>query len=59
MSLRFLGSIVNKKTSIDWNAGATSFSSYGPKIVRRIAFNRLPKGIRDAGISKIERKLTV
>jgi putative transposase len=35
-----------------------SFSSYGPQNVRRIAFNRLPKGIRDAGISKIERKLS-
>jgi|GEM_PF-5177110 len=34
-----------------------SFSSYGPQNVKRIAFDRLPKGIRDAGISKIERKL--
>ncbi len=35
-----------------------SFSSYGPQNVKRIAFHRLPKGIRDAGISKIERKLS-
>jgi putative transposase len=34
-----------------------SFYSYGPQNVRRIPFERLPKGIRDASVSKIERKL--
>src|ERR1700676_4919555 len=32
--------------------------SYRPQNVRRVSFNRLPKGIRDAGIFKIERKLS-
>jgi transposase-like protein len=32
-------------------------SPYGPKDVRRVSFKRLPKAIRDAGISMIERKL--
>ena len=32
-------------------------SPYGPQGVRRVAFKRLPKAIRDAGLSMIERKL--
>ena len=32
-------------------------SPYGPANVRRISFKRLPKAIREAGISKIERQL--
>jgi hypothetical protein len=32
-------------------------SPYRPKDVRRVSFNRLPKAIRDAGISMIQRKL--
>jgi hypothetical protein len=32
-------------------------SPYGPKDVRRVSFQRLPKAIREAGISMIERKL--
>jgi putative transposase len=34
-----------------------SNSPYGPKDVRRVSLKRLPKAIRDAGISMIERKL--
>jgi hypothetical protein len=34
-----------------------SNSPYGPKDVRRVSFKRLPKAIREAGISMIERKL--
>jgi hypothetical protein len=34
-----------------------SNSPYGPQDVRRVSFKRLPKVIRDAGISMIERKL--
>ena len=34
-----------------------SNSPYGPRDVRRVSFKRLPKAIRDAGISMIERKL--
>jgi putative transposase len=32
-------------------------SPYGPANVRRISFKRLPKAIREAGISRIERQL--
>jgi Homeodomain-like domain len=32
-------------------------SPYGPKDLRRVSFKRLPKAIREAGISMIERKL--
>jgi hypothetical protein len=32
-------------------------SPYGAANVRRISFKRLPKAIREAGISKIERQL--
>jgi hypothetical protein len=32
-------------------------SPYGPTDVRRVSFKRLPKAIRDAGVSMIERKL--
>jgi hypothetical protein len=32
-------------------------SPYGPQDGRRVSFKRLPKGLREAGISKIERTL--
>lgn len=34
-----------------------SNSPYGAKDVRRVSFKQLPKAIREAGISMIERKL--
>ena len=43
---------------LNWlGADAMLNSPYGPKDVRRVSFKRLPKSIREASISMIERKL--